>query len=61
MISRFENDTALLIVDAQFGINVLNYWGGINGRRNNPHAEDRIADLLSAWRATSDAGILYGS
>ena len=50
MISRFDNDTALLIVDAQLGINVLNYWGGAKGRRNNPHAEDRIAELLSAWR-----------
>jgi len=50
MISRFDNDTALLIVDAQLGINVLNYWGGAKGHRNNPHAEDRIAELLSAWR-----------
>ena len=50
MILRFETNTALLIVDAQVGVNVLHHWGGPQGCRNNPDAERRIADLLHAWR-----------
>ena len=50
MIPRFETNTALLIIDAQVGVNVLHHWGGPQGRRNNPDAEERIADLLHAWR-----------
>ena len=50
MIPRFETNTALLIIDAQVGVNVLHHWGGPQGSRNNPDAEERIADLLKAWR-----------
>ena len=51
MIDRFGRDTALLVIDAQVGVNLHSYWGGCDGRRNNPHAEARIAELLAAWRA----------
>lgn len=50
MIPRFGPDSALLVVDAQKGVNVLEHWGGPTGRRNNPHAEARIGKLLSRWR-----------
>jgi nicotinamidase-related amidase len=50
MIEKFGQNTALLVIDAQKGINVLDYWGGAHGRRNNPDAEQRIARLLAAWR-----------
>ena len=50
MIPRFEANTALLIIDAQVGVNILHHWGGPQGRRNNPDAEERIAYLLHAWR-----------
>jgi nicotinamidase-related amidase len=42
-----ESSTALLIIDVQHGINRPE-----NGRRNNPQAEDNIARLLVAWRAS---------
>jgi nicotinamidase-related amidase len=51
MIPRFGPESALLVVDAQKGVNVLEHWGGPAGRRNNPHAEARIGKLLSRWRA----------
>ncbi len=50
MISRFTHDTALLLIDCQNGVDELEHWGGPNGRRNNPHAETRISELLGAWR-----------
>ena len=53
MIHRFAHDTALLIIDAQVGVNVLEHWGGRTGRRNNPSAEDRIRALLDHWRAAA--------
>jgi nicotinamidase-related amidase len=52
MIRQFKHDTALLIIDAQTGINVLGHWGGPTGRRNNPHAEERIGELLDRWRSS---------
>ena len=51
MIMRFGDDTGLLLVDLQVGVDVLEHWGGPTGRRNNPDAEARQADLLAAWRA----------
>ena len=53
MIYQFGSDTALLVIDAQRGVNEHAHWGGSCGHRNNPHAEDRIAELLAAWRANS--------
>lgn len=50
MIEAFGNETALLVIDAQRGVNQHSHWGGICGHRNNPQAEDRIAELLTAWR-----------
>jgi nicotinamidase-related amidase len=52
MIRQFEQDTALLIIDAQIGVNVLEHWGGSRGRRNNPGAEDHMRELLERWRST---------
>jgi nicotinamidase-related amidase len=51
MIRQFEQDTALLIIDAQTGVNVLEHWGGPSGRRNNLDAESRIRELLTRWRS----------
>ncbi len=50
MIPRFANDTALLLIDVQVGVDVLTHWGGENGRRNNPDAEHHMRALLVAWR-----------
>jgi nicotinamidase-related amidase len=50
MINQFGNDTALLVIDAQKGINACDHWGGPDGHRNNPQSEDRIAELLAAFR-----------
>lgn len=50
MIHRFGSDTALLIIDAQRGVNDNAHWGGSCGHRNNPEAELRIGELLNTWR-----------
>jgi nicotinamidase-related amidase len=50
MIETFGSETALLGIDAQRGVNQHSHWGGSCGHRNNPEAEDRIAELLAAWR-----------
>ena len=50
MIEAFGTETALLIIDAQRGVNLHSHWGGSCGHRNNPESEDRIAELLAAWR-----------
>jgi nicotinamidase-related amidase len=50
VIARFGENTALLIIDVQVGVDVLAYWGGPFGRRNNPAAEENIASLLRDWR-----------
>ena len=50
MICKFGSDTALLVIDAQNGVNNHDHWGGSCGHRNNPEAEARIADLLKTWR-----------
>ena len=51
MIRQFNRDTALLMIDVQDGVDVLQHWGGDNGRRNNPDAETHIAEILTAWRS----------
>lgn len=51
MIKQFKQDTALLLIDVQQGVDVLKHWGGASGRRNNPQAETHMATLLQAWRA----------
>ena len=51
MIPRFGPETALLLIDVQKGVNVLDHWGGPTGRRNNPDAEVNMATVLHDWRA----------
>ncbi len=51
MIKQFSRDTALLLIDVQTGVNVLQHWGGLSGRRNNPGAEDNMRSLLNEFRA----------
>ncbi|MEO0619677.1 MAG: cysteine hydrolase family protein [Pseudomonadota bacterium] len=58
MIPRFAEDTALLLIDVQIGVNELTHWGGPTGRRNNPGAEDNQRRLLQAWRGAG-APILF--
>lgn len=41
------NKTALLLIDIQEGLDVLDYYGG---RRNNPEAEDNCRRLLDFFR-----------
>lgn len=50
MIKQFSTDTALLLVDVQKGVDVLEHWGGPTGRRNNPDAESHMLRLLAAFR-----------
>jgi nicotinamidase-related amidase len=50
VIEKFGDSCALLVIDAQEGINACAHWGGLEGHRNNPEAEDRIGDLLAGWR-----------
>ncbi len=54
MIPAFGAETALLLIDVQVGVDVLDHWGGPTGRRNNPDAEAVMLGLLGAWR---DAGL----
>ncbi|MDJ0958832.1 MAG: cysteine hydrolase family protein [Arenicellales bacterium] len=50
MIRKFDDTTALLLIDVQKGVNDTQYYGGKTGRRNNPDAEANIAALLTEWR-----------
>jgi nicotinamidase-related amidase len=45
-MSERQEKTALVVIDVQRGFDEP-YWGS----RNNPQAEDNIAQLLAAWRA----------
>ncbi|MGB7449788.1 MAG: cysteine hydrolase family protein [Ornithinimicrobium sp.] len=51
MIPRFGQESALLLIDVQRGVDELGYWGGADGRRNNPAAEENLAELLDGWRS----------
>ncbi|HUS40418.1 MAG TPA: cysteine hydrolase family protein [Pirellulales bacterium] len=51
MIRQFGPETGLLLIDVQKGVDVLDYWGGENGRRNNPDAEGNMQRILGSWRA----------
>lgn len=48
MMIDLDDSTALLIIDAQNGIDVPGHWGQT---RNNPRAEENIKRLLDAWRS----------
>ncbi len=50
MIKKFADNTALLLIDVQQGVDVLTHWGGPSGRRNNPAAEKNMLSLLKHWR-----------
>jgi nicotinamidase-related amidase len=50
MIPKFDEQTCLLLIDVQAGVNVFEYWGGADGRRNNPDAETHMKSLLDAFR-----------
>ncbi|REK23082.1 MAG: cysteine hydrolase [Planctomycetota bacterium] len=50
MIQKFGDNAALLMIDVQKGVDVLEHWGGPTGRRNNPEAEANMQRLLAAWR-----------
>ena len=52
MIPQFDNNTALLLIDVQKGVNDTAYYGGPTGRRNNLDAEDNIISMLKPWRAS---------
>ena len=58
MIKKFDQSTALLLVDTQKGVNDTLYYGGKNGRRNNLKAEDNIIAILELWR-TSDRQVAF--
>ena len=53
MIKQFYQDSCLLLIDVQCGVDDLTHWGGSTGRRNNLDAESNMQQLLSAWRAAS--------
>ena len=53
MIRKFQENTALLLVDVQRGVNDTLYYGGPNGSRNNPAAESNILKVLGKWRLSN--------
>ena len=52
MIAQFDASTALLLIDIQRGVDVLEHWGGPTGRRNNHDAEAHMSAVLEAWRSS---------
>ena len=50
MIEKFDETTALLLVDVQKGVNEVKYYGGPSGKRNNHSAEENMRCLLVEWR-----------
>src|SRR5687767_754925 len=55
-MSYLPQSTALVLIDVQKGLDDPS-WGPIN----NPQAEENIARLLKAWRATSRPVFIYTS
>ena len=53
MIRKFQNESALLLVDVQKGVNDTLYYGGPKGKRNNPLAESNILKVLDRWRKSN--------
>ncbi|MGI9505616.1 MAG: isochorismatase family protein [Geminicoccaceae bacterium] len=51
MIAQFGSDAALLLIDVQKGVHVLEHWGGPTGRMNNPDCQRRLVLLLNAFRS----------
>lgn len=51
MIEQLESNTALLLIDVQKGVHVLDHWGGPKGRMNNPDCLDNLVSLLNAFRS----------
>lgn len=51
MIRKFGSEAVLLMIDVQRGVDDLEYWGGRQGHRNNPQAEERLVSLLEHWRS----------
>lgn len=47
-------DSALLVIDVQKGFDDASYWGP----RNNPAAEENIAALMDAWKASGRPVVL---
>ena len=50
MIEKFDETTALLLVDVQKGVNEVKYYGGPSGKRNNHSAEENMRCLVAEWR-----------
>ena len=50
MIEKFDETTALLLVDVQKGVNEVKYYCGPSGKRNNHSAEENMRCLLAEWR-----------
>ena len=50
MINQFDENTCLLLIDVQKGVNEFTHWGGPTGRRNNPDAEEKMRLLLADFR-----------
>ncbi|MFE6053184.1 cysteine hydrolase family protein [Kitasatospora sp. NPDC056446] len=43
-----DSDAVLIVIDVQKGFEDYDFWGP----RDNPQAEQRIAELISAWQST---------
>ncbi|WP_276391286.1 cysteine hydrolase family protein [Eudoraea chungangensis] len=48
MPNHHKNNTALLLIDIQKGLDDLSFYGG---KRNNPDAEEKAKKILDYWRA----------
>ena len=50
MIAKFDDTTALLLIDVQKGVDDTKYYGGPTGRTNNPESKSNIISILNKWR-----------